>query len=190
MPNGKVDLQIKGLSELDARLRDLPKNLQSKAMRQAVGAGARVIRDDARSRVHNKSGDLSKAIRFTTKLDVGAGTATAKLFVSVKKAWYGRLVEFGTLPHLIVGGRFAKSVNRQIRNSVFGNNRKVENRFQFRTADKRAKALNILGHFVEKVNHPGAAPKPFLAPAAETKYPAAINAMADKLRAFLDKYKG
>jgi len=159
-------------------------------MRQAVGAGARVIRDDARSRVHSKSGNLANAIRYTTRLDTSKGQATAKLFVSVKKAWYGRLVEFGTLPHLITGGRFAKGVNREIRNSVFGNNRKIENRFQFRTADKRAQALNILGRLVSKVDHPGSAPKPFLGPAAEAKYPAAVDAMAQRLRDFLDKFKG
>lgn len=153
-------------------------------MRQAVGAGARVIRDDARTRVHNISGDLSKAIRYTTKLDTSAGQAIAKLFVSQKKAWYGRLVEFGTLPHLIVGGKLAASRNYFARKAVFG-----KNRFQQRTADKRAKALNILGRFVEKVDHPGARPKPFLGPATEAKYPQAVEAMAERLRSFLSNFR-
>jgi hypothetical protein len=54
MPNASVNWEVAGLRELDARLRDLPTKLQARALRGAVGAGARVIRDDARTRVHDK----------------------------------------------------------------------------------------------------------------------------------------
>jgi hypothetical protein len=96
------------------------------------------------------------------------------------------LVEFGTLPHLIVGGKLARSRNYFTRLAVFGDPHKKANRFQVRTAGKQAQALNILGNFVEKVDHPGSRPKPFLGPSAEAKYPAAVTAMAESLRKFID----
>jgi HK97 gp10 family phage protein len=186
MPNGNLSWTVSGLKELDNRLRDIPTKLQAKGLRSAVSAGARVIRDDARARVHPKSGALRQAIRFTTSVKSGIGQATAKLFVSQKKAWYGRLVEFGTLPHLIVGGKLARSRNWYTRVGVFGSPNQKKNRFQVRTVTKQLDAMRILGNFVEKVDHPGARPKPFMEPAANSKYAAAVDAMVAKLRAFLD----
>lgn len=197
MPSDSVNWDVRGLKELDARLLGLPIKLQAKALRGAVSAGARVIRDDARSRIHDaphwdkdasqrsSGGALRDAIRFTTSVSTKNGTVGARVFVSKKKAWYGRLVHFGTLPHLIFGAG-ANRLNRQVRTAVFGDNHKKANRFQVRTAEKKLKALNILGHFVEKVNHPGAKPQPFLEEAAAAKSEAAVDAMAQKLRDFFN----
>jgi HK97 gp10 family phage protein len=159
MPSENVTWKINGARELDELLGELPSKLQAKAMRGAVGAGAKVIRDDARTRVDSKSGDLVAGIRYTTRVDAANGQSTAKVFVSQKKAWYGRLVESGTKPHIIKA--------------------------------RNAKALKLHGgRLVEQVKHPGAKPKPFMRPAAETKYPQAVDAMAAKLTTFFDHLKG
>lgn len=113
MPSGNVTWKISGLKELDAKLRDIAPKLQAKALRGAASAGVRVIRDDARQRVNSRAkygpllpgekriGGLRDAIRFTTSVKPATGLAIAKVFVSIKRAWYGRLVEGGTKAHII-----------------------------------------------------------------------------------------
>jgi HK97 gp10 family phage protein len=152
-----VSWKINGLRELSEQLKTMPDKLLKTAIRGAVGAGAKVIRDEARSRVHNITGDLSQGIRFTTSVNLAQGTGVSKVFVSVKKAWYGRLVEFGTKPHLI--------------------------------KSKKGNALKLHGgKLVMQVHHPGAKPKPFMEPAAATKYQAAIDAITNRLKAAFLKF--
>jgi HK97 gp10 family phage protein len=197
MPSDGITWKLSGVKELEQKLRELPVNIQSKALKSAAAAGMKVIRDDARSRVHDAqhwedgkrtTGGLRDAIRFSTKIE--GGNAVSKLFVSIKKAWYGRLVEYGTLPHFI-RPRGSAYRNRLIRTRVFGSNNKIENRFKVRTADSRSKALLVAGKwYAEKVDHPGAAPKPFMAPALGESADAAIAAVVKKLTDFLSKYRG
>jgi HK97 gp10 family phage protein len=97
MPNA-VSWTVSGLSELTQKLGSLPDKIEKKVLRSAVSSGAKVIRDDARSRIHSKKGNLVEGIRFTTSVKLGQGLAVSRIFVSKKKAFYGRFVEFGTLP--------------------------------------------------------------------------------------------
>jgi HK97 gp10 family phage protein len=55
---------------------------------------------------------------------------------------------------------------------------------------RRAKALQLHGRqIVEKVDHPGARPKPFLRPAADTKFPDAVDAVAEVTKKSIEKIK-
>jgi HK97 gp10 family phage protein len=160
MPNA-VSWTVSGLSELDAKLRTLPEQVQKKALRGATSAGAKVIRDDARKRVKKKSGDLQQGIRFTTSVKNGQGIS--KVFVSVKKAWYGRLVEGGTAPHRIV----------------------VKNRRMLRFIPGKAIAP-VFRRFVTQ----SAAPHPFMLPAAQSQAQNVVTVVAERLKKFFDTYRG
>jgi HK97 gp10 family phage protein len=184
MPNA-VSWTVSGLSELNQKLRTLPEKVEKKALRSAVSAGAKVIRDDARSRIHSKKGNLVEGIRFTTSVKLGQGLAVSRIFVSKKKAFYGRFVEFGTLPHVIKGGRLARFINRNVREGIFG-----KNQFQVRTADSQAQALKVLGRLVEKVDHPGASPQPFMERAVEAQAQNAVTTISNRFKAFFDSYHG
>jgi HK97 gp10 family phage protein len=162
MPNA-VSWTVSGLSELDAKLRTLPEQFQKKALRGATSAGAKVIRDDARKRVKKKSGDLQEGIRFTTSVNLANGQAISKVFVSVKKAWYGRLVEGGTAPHRIV----------------------VKNRRMLRFIPGKSIAP-VFRRFVTQ----SASPHPFMAPAAQSQAQNVVTVVAGRLKQFFDTYRG
>lgn len=103
-------MKIDGLAQLQLALRELPKTAEGSALADAVRAGANVIRDEAKSRAPRhagpyegkkgkRPGTLKRGIVVRITRRISQGYVTATITVS-KKAWYGRLVEFG---HRIVG---------------------------------------------------------------------------------------
>lgn len=139
---------IVGAKKLDELLATLAPKLQKNVMRAALRAGAVVYRNKVKEGVPVHLGDLKKSTRVSVKAKGGVVTASVK--VGSFKAWYGHLVEFGTLPHKIKA--------------------------------KNARALEIGGAVVREVDHPGAAAKPFMRPAADGGHGPAIAAVVSKLR--------
>ena len=103
-----ADVEIKGLSELISAMRELPKALEAKVLRQAVGSGAILIRKTAQELVTRRTGLISKAIRIGfNKNESGPGKVVYHVFVSQKvkdklkgktvSAYYWRFLEFGTV---------------------------------------------------------------------------------------------
>ncbi|PIG29403.1 HK97 gp10 family phage protein [Janthinobacterium sp. 35] len=112
------DLAISGGKKLDDLLKTLPGKLQKNIMRSAIRAGVVVYRDKVKELVPVHMGELKKSIRISTKLK--GGVVTASLKVGSRKAWYAKLVEFGTRPHKItpkdaraleIGGAVVESVD-------------------------------------------------------------------------------
>lgn len=161
---------VQGLAELQRTLDALPAKLEANLLRGALRAGAKVLADEAKRRVPVLHGDLKKSIRVSVRINrrlgrveavikAGSGKKALATYLSggrqmVRSAtpWYARLVEKGTRPHSI------------------------------KPRKARALALQGKGRTVEAVDHPGARPKPFMAPAFDAKATAAINAFADYLR--------
>jgi HK97 gp10 family phage protein len=96
-----IEFQMKGAAELNKLLQQLPVEVETKILRNGLNAGARVIRDEARSRVHKKSGKLSRAIKTASGTDPAAGVVTAKVKLRGQHAFLGIFMEYGVLPHLI-----------------------------------------------------------------------------------------
>lgn len=103
-----AEVEIKGLSDLIAALRELPKAVEKKVLRQAVGAGAILIRKSAQDLVTRRTGLVSKAIRVGfNKKESTPGRVVYHVFVSRKvkdklknktiDAFYWRFLEFGTI---------------------------------------------------------------------------------------------
>lgn len=152
-------VRVKGLSELERFLDDLPAKLQSNVMRGALRAGAKQILEAAMARVplgppssENASvygghyGALRASLRVSTKVKDGKVTASVIAGGKSKKSgasvYYAHFVEYGTRPHTI-------------------------------TAANR-KALSLGGLFFQSVEHPGARPRPFMRPALDTQAQAAV----------------
>lgn len=93
------DLIISGGKKLDELLKTLAPKVQKNVMRSAARAGAVVYRDRVKELVPVHLGELKKSIRITTKSQKGIVSASLK--AGNKKAWYAKLVEFGTRPHTI-----------------------------------------------------------------------------------------
>lgn len=94
-----MEASITGLSDLQALLDQLPANIEKKVMRGALRAGQKVVLDQARQAVHNVSGDLAQSLRIKTS--ARGGKVSATVVAGNAKAYYARMVEFGTASHLI-----------------------------------------------------------------------------------------
>jgi HK97 gp10 family phage protein len=154
MPDG--DFEVLGLKELDDALKNLPEYLQKRAMKEAFIAGGQIIQQTAVALAPRRRGNLAAAIELKFIPDMGNGQGGVAIYVNKKKAWYGRLEEFGTAPHVI--------------------------------RVRRGKALKIGSTYVKEVQHPGAAAKPFMRPAFDTKKQEAVNVIALTLRKFIERY--
>ena len=81
-------VEIKGLRELETAMKGLVPAMQKRAIRQALGAGGRVVRDSARVRAPFRSGVLRKNIHVVV--------AKINPYKGVQNAYIG--VEAGKVP--------------------------------------------------------------------------------------------
>lgn len=103
----RTSVKIEGLEALRRQLRQLPEELQKKALGDAVAKGANLIRDEARVRAPFLTGMLKRSIRSTRSVRRGSEAAA---FVGVRRltkktlrklgfkgdAFYWKFLEFGT----------------------------------------------------------------------------------------------
>lgn len=108
-----VSYNIKGGKELVELMRQLPQQVETKIMRNALAAGANIIRDEARALVPVKSGLTRDSIR-TSKGKTEDGFVMAKVSLSRKRAYIGYFLEYGVAPHQI----WAKSKQSLVINGV------------------------------------------------------------------------
>jgi hypothetical protein len=146
---------MKGAAEVDKLLQQLPVEVEIKILRNGLNAGARVIRDEARSRVHKKSGKLSRAIKTASGTDPAAGQVTSKVKLRGEHSFLGIFMEYGVLPHLIWASKGKGSL---VINGV------------------------AIG---KRVQHPGHAAFPFMRPALDAKAGEAVQAVAGYLARYL-----
>ena len=151
----ELTFEIRGGAELQARLRELPVKIERNVLRAAIRAGAKVFQDEARRRVPVRTGRLRDNIRVSVRLVRGRVLGTVKAGGGKNAVWYAHLVERGTSPHVILpaGGTLA------------------------------GQALAVAGRILgARVDHPGAAAKPFMRPAFDSRAAAALAAVAERIR--------
>ena len=164
-----IEVRIEGLPDLRAALSSVVPKLQKRALRNALAAGARVVRDEARSGApvldvasasrRRRPGTLKKAINVrTSKRDRKAGDVG--VFVNVRPAkgaargantgldpFYWRWMEFGWTPAR--GPRTAAARQARRRASRAGASPQVAGReFLQRGARRLQDALRV---FYEKI---------------------------------------
>lgn len=140
---GSNDINVEGLSELNAFMEQLPALVEQKLLRGALREGQKVTLELAKGIIHDSpfaaykgestTGALKASLRIGTT--VKGGVVRAKLKAGNKKAFYARWVEFGTAPHYI--------------------------------KPKAAKSLFFAGIFNEGFQHPGSMKRPFMRPALD-----------------------
>lgn len=187
-------IHVQGLAELQRTLDTLPAKLEANLIRAALRAGAKVIADEAKRRVPVQQGDLRASIRASVRIKPRLGRVEAiikagrgkpagvtymaggKLMVRDASAFYAHMVERGTKRHWIKVSPNARPT-RITRRGVRAYSLNTINKMAYRGS------LVIGGNFVgESLIHPGARPKPFMAPALQAKARAALDAFADTLR--------
>lgn len=160
-------IDIKGLSELDRVLKELPAQVEGKVVRGGLLAGQKVIAQAAKDNLDKndsvKTGELKKSIRVRfKKKSQRYGWVRYEIVAGGKKAWYSHFVEFGTASYYTGKG---KSIGKP-----------------YEIKPKKRKSLFIAGLFKEQVTHPGIKPRPFMRPAFDEKQTEAIDAMAEYIR--------
>lgn len=172
---------VRGLSELQKFLDQLPVKMERSIMRGAMRAGAKVILVRAKSNINNVSGDLAKSLRITTR--ARGGRVYARVVAGGPKAGIGNRpiwVEYGTRSHIIrvdekdlpVNARRSTKLGRIVKMSITTVNR----------------SLRIGGMFVgKKVVHPGSRPHPFMRPALDQGARDAVLVAADYIKKRLTK---
>lgn len=111
-------VDIKGLAEIERRLRELPEKVRRKHVRKSLKDATEIVRSDAQRRAprEDMTMDMWDYIygvdtgphlkdNITSKVTVGANGASGKVGIDYKKVHHGHLVEFGTKPHRI--GKFS-----------------------------------------------------------------------------------
>lgn len=93
-------VEIKGLDEIDRRLKALPEKLRRRAIRQALKNGTEIVRSAAERIVKRSKYAPHLANNIATKISVTAKEAHGIVGVNTKVP-HGHLLEFGTKPHKI-----------------------------------------------------------------------------------------
>lgn len=96
-----AELKIEGLADLHKVLQTLPEELEKKVLRNALRAGASVMKKAAQDQVPVESGALRKSIKVKTSARKGRYRLKANIVAGDKGAYYAHMVEFGTAEHMI-----------------------------------------------------------------------------------------
>ncbi|EPR09873.1 hypothetical protein M527_07025 [Sphingobium indicum IP26] len=172
-------INLKGGRELAAFLEAFPARLQKNAIRSALTAAAKPVRDQARLDAPRESGLMAKSIKTGSPRPLDDGTVSIKVRLAGSHSYLGYFFEYGVAPHFIRAGDSGLS------------SRKLTQKLNREGSEEHAGAMKIGDKFVTgAVLHPGFAPKPFLRPALDLKADDAINAFADRLRSYLKDKTG
>lgn len=165
-------VSVSGLKELDDLLKQLPVNIEKNVLRGAMRAGQKVIADTAKANLRKEgaidTGELEKSIRIRFKRKSEKfGWVRAFVFAGNEKAYYAHWVEYGTASYYVGSGRTVGQ--------------------PYEITPKVAGSLFLGGAFRESVMHPGAKPKPFMRPAVDQSYNAAIDAVVQYMQKRIPK---
>lgn len=171
------DIHVKGLSDLQKYLDELPAKIEGNVMRGALRYAMKPVKDRAEINIQSKSGELASGLRIYTRIKEGVvkSVLATKGISGYKAMW----VEFGTRPHLIKVQEDEKKINYRL-----SRKRGELVRESMTTINRRS--LEIGGNFVGPVvDHPGAKPHPFLRPALDSEGQNVVLRAADYIRARL-----
>jgi HK97 gp10 family phage protein len=153
----KLSIDIGNARQFDEMLKQLPANIARRAAGNALRAGARVIRDEARRQVPRESGKLAKAIKVITGRSTRLDRRRVLVIVTNKDA--------GINPHWIEYGTVAQRVAKSGGYLTFV----------------------IDGKFIRKKSVAGVRAKPFMRPAADAKVGQAVDVIGSVLGEAIEK---
>jgi HK97 gp10 family phage protein len=166
-------MAVLGADALLAQLKSLRKEMGKPALRRAVRAGARPVRDAARSLVPRRTGAAARKIVVAEGRTENIGTlpiATARIGFR-KSAYYLRFLERGARPHMIAV--YTAYLHRRTGVQRINTGRRGSKQV-LRTAQ---------GEFLgQSVIHPGVRARPFLSPALRSAQDNALVAIRGVLK--------
>lgn len=167
---------VKGLKQLDAYLSHFPMNMQKNALRGALRAAAKPIRDEARLRAPKKTGAMAKSIKTSSPRQMPDGRFRVTVTLKGPHAFLGLFHEYGVRPHYITAEGQALSARKLTQKA---------------RRDGDPDTLKINGEYVSgAVFHPGHIARPFMRPALDVKADDAVNAFAVKIQDYIEKQTG
>lgn len=98
-----IQMRINGGKQLHDLLQQLPVEVETKILREAMGRAANVLRQEAKARVPIETGMLEDTIKSTR--DTKKGLIIAKVKLDGYYAFVGVFMEYGVLPHVISARR-------------------------------------------------------------------------------------
>lgn len=174
-----MTMKLKGGKEMLAFLEAFPARLQKGAVRSALTAAAKPVRDQARANAPRKSGKMAKAIKTSRPRVEQDGTVTVKVRMRGEHSFLGTFHEYGVAPHFISAGDAGMSA------------RLLTKKGRREGMASEGGAMKIGDKYVTgAVLHPGFAPRPFLRPALDTKAQEAVRAFSDQLGKYLKDRTG
>ncbi|MCK0531770.1 HK97-gp10 family putative phage morphogenesis protein [Sphingobium agri] len=174
-----MSISMKGGKDLAAFLQAFPAHIQKGAVRSALTAAAKPVRDQARANAPRKSGKLAKAIKTSSPKVEQDGRVTIKVQLKGQHSYLGHFIEYGVRPHFISAGDSDLSA------------RKLTQKARREGSSEEGGVLKIGDTFVSGVvMHPGIAAKPFLRPALDARADDAVRAFGDRIRTYLKDKSG
>lgn len=158
-------VEIRGLAELHKTLQELPAKIERNVLRGGLRAGAKVMEAEATRLCPEGLPTLDSVKRGAR---IGELKRSIRVTMRASKSTVRATLKAGNkvawYAHLVEFGTARHWIKPKNRKSLF-----------------------VAGLFKEVIDHPGARPKPFMRPAFDGKWRAAIDAMADYIRARLPK---
>lgn len=146
-------VRVKGLSELNKFLQELPAKMERNVVRGALRAGAKeATLPEVKAQLQSNGSVKTGALAAGLKVSTGGrnGTVIAKVKVTGKHAFVAPWLEYGVGAHRIVASK-DKSL-------IFG------------------------GLFAKSVDHPGFSPKPFMRPGLDASATQAVVRAAEYMK--------
>lgn len=174
-----MTMKLKGGKEMLDFLNAFPARLQKGAVRSALTAAAKPVRDEARLNAPKETGKLAKSIKTSSPRVQDDGTVTVKVRLRGEHSFLGLFHEYGVAPHFISAGDAGMSA------------RKLTQKGNREGINGDGGALKIGDRYVSgAVLHPGFAPRPFMRPALDMKAQEAVQAFNDRLGTYLKDRTG
>ena len=184
MAKSNLQLKLEGADELVQTFRRLTRGMRKRALRKALGKGAKPIYDQVRATVPKRTKALRKSIRRKVKMYRDGESGFAMIGPDAAAQYVGpdgrrnvpnnyfHLVDQGVKPHVITGRlRFIPSGGQP----ALGRGGRLMS------------AMDSAAVYVRRVEHPGVLPRRILEQAIALKGRAAQRAMAAELQAALRK---
>ncbi len=152
-----MSANVKGLKELQAFLDQLPAKMEANIMRSALRAGAKVVLEEAKANLTANGSVVSGKLRDGLKVS----TRSRRGVVTATVKTTGK---HGFLANWIEHGVVAHFIK-----------------------PKSAKSLFFAGIFLDVVDHPGFAEKPFMRPALDSQASQALLAVGEAIKKRLTK---
>lgn len=154
-----ADYEIKGLKELLAAMKELPKAVAEKQLRASIVPGAQIIRNAAQELVQRKTGLVQRAIRIA--FNKNESTEARKVYhVFVSKNVRGIGKEFSG----------SRATTKKIR--AAGNKEKIRDAFYWRFLEFGTAKMSA---------------KPFMRPAFDSMAGDAVNRIKERLASGIEK---